>query len=324
MFKLSKYDFHVQVLIAIVVLLLLWIPAFVHIEPFAFTEFTIFGWCFGWLKNVPFLGVALSFVFLVADLLLLYKTLVNNHIQSANTFFPEIVFLIFSSGVSYGQFSSETVAMLLILLSLQPLFNMGEEENDHFIFSSSLLIGLAALFDPVLVICCLLPISAIVVFGTLSVRKILLSLLGFIFCWIWVFAVCFLTDSIEPFWHALRQQATFGIAAIQFPTNWMSWSLLAIKIAVMIPVVFFVLTLVQKDLVINRRRMVVTFIYFILLILCFLMVKSSVLHAYLLFLPETILIIYLYEHLPRVKMVGFCVFLIFLLQLIGQWMPLFI
>lgn len=324
MFKISKVDFHSQILISIVAFLLLWIPALINVSPFVFIPYSLFGFCFGWIQYFPIGGVLLTIILLILGVLILYKTLVDKHLQSSNTFYPEIILLIFASGVSFGQLTPETVSMFFLILALQPLYNIGEETfNDNAIFLSSLLFGIAILFHPVLWICCLVPIIAIVIFTSLSVRKLALSLLGTIYPWICYFAVLFLTDSLAPAFSVLKQQASLSFLGFEFPLHWLSLSFLILELVMMIPIVIIVVSHSQKDLVINRRRIIITMVLYFLLIICELSMNNYGAHALLLHLPETILIIYLYEHLRKVKMVGIGILILFLLQMTGRWMLLF-
>lgn len=324
MIKLSKADFHIQVLVAIIAMVILWIPLFIHIKPITFYPHSFFEECFGWIQTIPFMGIILTLSVMVSSLIILYKILVNNHLQSANTFFPEIIFIVLMSDIFTVQFSAEIISGFLLLLALQPLFNFKEEKSgDHSIFLSSFLIGIATLFQPSLWLCFLLPLMTISIFETLTFRKIMLSLLGFILIWIWFFSIAFLTDSLNTSWQIVVDQASFSMQQFYFTTNIWSWSVMILEIVLFFPIIIIELQHSKKDLVISRRRIYVVVSLLILLMSCLLTTQNISLHQSLLCLPATILISYLYEYLTKVKMVGFCIFLLFLINFIGRWLAIF-
>lgn len=322
--QLSKTDIKIQTLILIIILLLLWIPAFIHISPFQTSNNIFFEWCFGWIKKAPFLGALLAFLLIFFNLFYLSKLLTDKHLKSVNTIYPAIIYLILMSNVSTFQLTPELIACTLLLLSLPPLFSMEEAApNDNFIIKLSVIIGVAILFYPSIWICLLLPIFAISIFINLSVRKIFLSLLGTSFVWIWVLSVAFFTDSLSDFWIHVKPNIDFSLHQFYVSINWLTISAFVMKACVVIPVIFIVLRHSQNDLVINRRRMITTVIFLFLLVIGFFNANDIVLHANLLVLPETIIITYLYEHSKKVKLVGFILFVIFSIHLIDRWSLIF-
>lgn len=323
-FSLYKAGFHTQILVVLIALVLLWTPSFIHIASFESQDFSFFNWVFKWIHLAPFTGVIISMLTIVLSTFILNKTLTDNHIQSSSTIYAAIIFLVFLSNISTIQLSNELISCFFLILSLHSLYAIGEEDfNDHSIFLSSFLVGVAILFYPAIWVCFLLPILAVSVFGTLSIRKILLSLLGTILIWIWVFSIVFFTDSINIFLAFLQDNIQFGFFQFHLPTDWLTFSSWIVKTSLAFPLIIIIFIRSQSDVVMNRRRILVTIFLFGLLLISALCAKDIILHDNLLMIPETIMITYLYEHSKKVKVVGFCIFLIFLLNLLNRWMIVF-
>lgn len=327
MFRLSKLSFHSQILLTIIIVICLWIPAFIQIQPFTSPDGSIFNFFFWWISKVPFIGVIINFsVFIIASIYL-YKILTSSHLQTPSSFVPELILLIFISNISNMQLNSITISGLFLLFSISALFKIKDGNNDGYIFFSSFLIGIATIFNPAIWLCMFLPIIAILIFETISIRKILLSILGFLLIWLWAVAIAFILDTHDLFIEFIKGSIYF--TKFQFPLldSWHSWSLFILETVLIIPIIFLLFVRSHSDVIVNRRRIFITIIFFVLLFFsCFFTSINMIQQRQLLFIPEIILIAYLYEQFKNNKLIysaGVILFLIFVLNLYERWIILF-
>lgn len=328
MFRLSKINFHAQILLTIIVVILFWIPAFVKIPPFVSNEGSIFNFLFEWISKVPLIGVILNLLFAIIASFYLYNILTSSNLQTSSSFVPEMLLLVFLSNISNMQLNAITISGFFLLLAINSLFKINEGKNiDNYIFISSFLIGIATIFNPPIWITVLLPTISILILANISLRKITLSLLGFALIWIWSIAIAFILDDFNSFTQYVIDSILYSTFHLPLPNTWHSWGLLILEIVLIAPLLIILFARSQRDVIINRRRILITIIFFgILFYSCFFTSYNITLQKQLLFIPEVILISYLYEHFRNSKMIyiaDFLLFFIFLLNLYERWMILF-
>jgi hypothetical protein len=143
--------------------------------------------------------LAIFLIFLQANILTRFIN--NNHLMSRTNYLPALAyFLITSLLPGFNQLSSQLiVATLLLLIFMQIFRTYGRESQFGPIFSSGVLLGLAALlYFPSLVFFFWL-LVALAVLRPFRPNEWLLAVLGVLTPYYFLFAYFFLTDQIDQF-----------------------------------------------------------------------------------------------------------------------------
>jgi len=137
-------------------------------------------------------------------LILLFSFILFNFIVKGKLAFSEkdfgILFYVLLSGVFFVSFLdlNKITANVILMFALNQLYNLGDKEVNKIkkLFNNGFLIGIATIFFPLTILFIILSFIAIFVFNKISLRTLLIPVIGFILPFFLVFVLKDLFDIV--------------------------------------------------------------------------------------------------------------------------------
>lgn len=157
-------------------------------------------------------------------------------------------------------------AGLFVILAYGRILNTyGVADPTKDVFSAAFLIALASLFHFAAIFLVLLLILSFIIFGTFSLRIILVSVAGIFAVYLYLFVYYFLTDSLEG-QYCLYVNWLGTIPAFRINYHWLQLINWAVQALLFLSAVFYLLTNIN-EWNISIRKMILLNLWFV--ILCF-------------------------------------------------------
>jgi hypothetical protein len=216
--KIFKSDYIFQLIFLIIVSIIIWIKPFFAVDvsytPLNAPLYDLFKNLF---NDAHFFKIILSFVLLLLQSLIFKKTLTSNDLTPKNSLLSAFLYILMMS--SFGDFQSMQPLIFsnfFIILSLQIMFTTySKQESYEQIFIATFLISLGSMFYFPLCFFIIFIWLIFLIFSLLKWREWVISILGFITTYLFLFSFYFLTDDIEDKLNSYR--IFFTETAFQIP-----------------------------------------------------------------------------------------------------------
>jgi hypothetical protein len=257
----SKSGTFIQFAIYTVLLLLLWIPAFVNpvlpvITP---ADGPLYSLIVSWIAVNASLTVSLALLFVVIQSLILFYVFQANGFFGRSNFLPAIIVLLsYSWNVDYQTMHALLPAIVLIILAVHSVIAMyGQQAAYRQVFTAGFSLGIAALFYIPLVY--LLPLIwlTLITYRIFSWREYVISVIGFSLPLLYYFSWLFWNDTLIEGINQLATSVTnFTLPArlSLIDTIWLSAS-----VFILVVTMIAVLNIMNDKIISIRRRSWVLF-----------------------------------------------------------------
>ena len=295
--RLYKSAAFIQNLILILVGLLLWFPRFwggSATPPPEYSEQPLFQLCFGMLQSFPYISMSIALLFLLVGAFFTQQSLNFDRLRISGHNFPLLLFVALSATPHVALFSPVILTALMLATALLFLFRIPETaQNDHLIFFTACLFGIAAIFYlPALFL--MLLFMAIYSLGNFPSKKSWVAVLGFLFPVIWMAAGLYLSSNLLPLIEQWQEQ--FFALSMPYPIHDMrAFVILSLLILVYILIIFRILSKLAERTAIIRRRIKISCYLALLLLLSAVFSYNFYEHLSLLSVPMVVLISYYYN-----------------------------
>lgn len=320
--RIFKSDYIFQFIFFIITALIIWGKAFFSVDytyaPLNAPLYEIIHWM---LADKFILKIILSFGLLIFQALVLKHTLSSNDLSPKNSLLPAFLYVVLMS--SFGNFQNIQpllFANLFIILALQTLFKAySKAESYEQIFNAAFMISIASLFYFPVIIFMFFIWLVLLVFSILKWREWLISLLGFITPYLFVFSYYFLTDSLPikfggylKFFENINfQQPHLQLSHIIF--------LSILALIFMLSLIYTSLRLGERS-IFYRKKIIVLIVFSILSAVSFIYAKDFfVFQLCLLFIPFSF---FFANYVAQIKKI--MVSEIFLLIVFGSWLCIYL
>ncbi|MCL2510824.1 MAG: hypothetical protein FWF09_02100 [Bacteroidales bacterium] len=294
--RLYKSASFIQNLVLIVVATVLWVPRFHGIQDVApeYAQQPLFQFCFGFLQHLPYISVGVALLLLLFAAFFARVSLYFDRLRFSGHNFPILLFVLFSATPHVTFFSPIVLTALMLSMALLFAFRIPEtSDNDHFIFFTACMFGIAAIFYLPTVLLLLLFLG-IYFLGNFPSKKIWVAVLGFLFPVIWMVAGLYLSSNLS----LLIDQWTGHLFGLSLPypiLDIRSFVVLSLLVIVYILIIFRILSRYSERTAIIRRRITISCYLALLLLLSAVFSYNFYEHLSLLSVPMVALISYYYN-----------------------------
>ena len=303
--RLYKSAAFAQNLLLIVVAAALWLPRFYAPQAVS-TDYQqpLFQFCFGFLQQLPYISMGIALLLLLFGAFFAQLSLNFDRLRISGHNFPLLLFVVLSATPHIAFFSPVILTALMLAMALLFVFRIPEtSQNDHLIFFTACLFGIAAIFylPAVLLLLLFLGISFL---GNFPSKKILVALLGFLFPVIWMVAGLYLSSNLS----LLIDQWTGHIFGLSLPypiLDIRSFVVLSLLVIVYILIIFRILSKYSERTAIIRRRITISCYLALLLLLSAVFSYNFYEHLSLLSVPMVALIAYYYNEDAEAKWIDY-------------------
>ena len=259
----SKSGTFIQFAIYTVLLLILWIPAFVNpvLPVITQADGPVYSLMITWLSGNTSLTVSVALLFVVIQSLILFYVFQANGFFGRSNFLPAIIVLLsYSWNVDYQTMHALLPATLLIILAVHSVIAMyGQQAAYRQVFTAGFSLGIASLFYIPLVY--LLPLIwlTLITYRIFSWREYVISVIGFSLPLIYYFSWLFWNDILIDGINQLAKAVTNFVLPARLSminTLWLSSS-----VFVLVVTMIAVLSVMNDKIISIRRRSWVLFNY---------------------------------------------------------------
>ncbi|MDD3725194.1 MAG: hypothetical protein PHV83_06690 [Bacteroidales bacterium] len=199
--KTFKKNYHLQLLLLIIVPLLLWIPIFTNPPKMISSDFDmpIYQTIYNLLSLYPLLSSIIAFFLIYLQAILLNSIFSYNQLSSKTSFFPAFIYLlILSSDKNIMTLNPIIISNTFVIIALYFIFkSYDKRDGADEIFNSALLISLSSLtYSPSIFFILWIWLSFIA-YKNYKWRLWIISLLGLITPYILLGAYYFIIDKLE-------------------------------------------------------------------------------------------------------------------------------
>lgn len=237
---ISKSGTFIQFTIFIVLMLILWIPAFVNPHPsvLSSSDGPLYVLMINLLESTPSLPVAFALLIIVIHALVLFFVYQSNGLFGRSNFLPAIIVLLsYSWNVDYMTMHALLPAGIFCIIALNSIMQMySKPAAFHQVFTAAFSLGLASLFYIPMVYFLLLIWFTLITYRVSSWREYAVSFIAFSLPLIYYISWLFWIDNLLP---GLNQWA-HSLLILTLParlsilnTVWISLSALIMLIGMM-------------------------------------------------------------------------------------------
>lgn len=258
---ISKSGTFIQFTIFLLILLVLWAPAFVHPLPPVQTPadgplYTILA---AWLQPFPLLAVGLALILVVLQSFFIFYMYQANGFFGRSNFLPAIIILLaYSWNNSFLTIHAVLPAYLFIIIALNTIMRTyGKLAAYQQIFIAAFTIAIAALFYIPLAYLLLLIWFSLMSFRISTWREYAVSITGYILPFIYYISWLFWNDNLDKGLEQLGGSLVNLILPPRISTVSTIW--LSVSAFILIITMFSVLNLMNDKLISLRRKSWVLF-----------------------------------------------------------------
>jgi hypothetical protein len=305
-----KKPFNSQLFIFILFILLLWVDVMIYpLEPASlsfqtplYTGLTIL------LQKIPVrLNVALTFLLIVAQAVIINSSLINHKIIGRNTLLPFLIYVVLMSySPAVQTVHPVLIANLFLLLALNLNLSIYlKTEPYKEIFNCTFFISLASLFYLPSLIYLILVWASLLIYRISSLREWIITISGLLAPYLFIAFYYYWTDSFGIFIQDyIGTMFRFHPLHIVFtkPLLGESYFVLGAVLTILLITGFIKISLetTEKVITVRKRMNVIIFWVFITLISFFWASDHLLVHACLLAIPASILITYFFSGIRRI------------------------
>ncbi len=301
--------------------LILWIPSF--LVPFNGGEIgLIWSNLLFKFSNTVVLSL-FSFILVLVTSVILNKFAIDNGFSGNLGTLVLLFYIVFSSLFNTGHYlGSFMIVNLMLIFVWSNLMRLPYIKNaEPVIFNASFLIGVTSFFYPALVLLFLLVWISIIVHRILSWRTIVITLLGvllpYFFMFSWFFSQGTLLNELELFSDSIN--VSIGLI---LPGDSIEFILLVVFLfTIVISILGVSGKLNEKS--INLRRNLIISIFWFILVLGILLLTGISTKALLLVIPGTIITAHWFSNVKKTKIYNYLIIFMLLLVFVSNYLTLF-
>jgi len=275
-----------QFAIFAVILVLTWLPAFVHPVMPAISQFDgpLYSHLVITIGRFPILSVSVALALVIIQAFILFYVFQANGFFKRTNFLPAIIILLaYSWNIHYQTLHAMLPAGIMLIISLNAIMKMyGRQAAFHQVFTAAFSTGIAALFYIPLAYLLVMIWLSLITYRVSSWRDYAVSLVGFTVPVIYYFSWLFLNDE----WPEGLRRLADSLYNLSWPakltvldTVWLS-----VSTFVMIVTMGAVLNAMNDKLISLRRRSWVLFNFSVTVVIMMLWVGWPILEANYLFI----------------------------------------
>jgi len=304
--RIFKYHPNVQLAVLFLTAAVLWLPAFIKGYPMYEPIELSFGYNFLYrnLFDASLLSTIIAFVLLLGEAVLLNATLADFKIIPKNSYFTAFFYVLMMSFTpAMLTLHPLLIVNALTILLLLMLFKIKtKEESYKEIFLCGLITGICSLFYFKSAGLIIIVWIFLLVFHSFSWRELLISIMGLVTVFLYLFAYFLLTDQLS----AVFTQFQHVFSVINFGRSPWTYSVYEYLTTAIIAVLFLVssvkMFLITREKVIYVRKIFnVIFWLFVLNTLSMLFLVNNFIYEFsYMLLPLSILVSYYYLNLKKI------------------------
>ncbi len=200
--KIFKKNYHIQILLFLVLPLIIWVPALINPPELVVSKYdmSIYQIIHHYLQDLMAVSTVIALVLVYIQGLVINSILSHNQLFSKTSFLPGLIYiLLLSSNYSSMTLSSFLIANTFTLISILFIFKSYDKRDGvDEVFNSSLFIALASLtFSPSLIFILWIWLS-LLSYKSYKWRLWIISILGLITPFILLGALYFIMDMFVP------------------------------------------------------------------------------------------------------------------------------
>jgi hypothetical protein len=280
---------------------------------------SLFDFCFGFLRQFPYISAGIALLLLLFGAFFTQQSLNFDRLRISGHNFPILLFVVLSATPHVAFFSPVILTALTLAIALLFVFRIPETaQNDHFIFFTACLFGIAAIFylPALLLMALFLPVYFL---GNFSFKKIGVAGLGFLFPVIWMVAGLYLSSNLSPLMAQWKQN--FSVLP-QHTLEMRSLVVLLLSVVVYILIIFRILSKFSERTAIIRRRITISCYLALLLLLSAYFSYDIYEHLALLSVPMVALISYYYNEDAQASWIDYVLIICFIAFAVHPFLPL--
>lgn len=294
MLKIFKINNPIIYILIIIVLVSMWMPKIMNPAVFQYdlsnvNPLSVFYNFYSFIKNYYWLEITLSLILILIQAFSLNQIIKDKDISPQNSYIPVFLYVLFVS--SFGDLlvlNPVLIANTVILVSLNKIFNFYENENILTVFNVATFISIASIFYFPFALMLFLILISIGVYRLLHWRIFVVSIMGFLLPYVFLFCYYFWFEQVELFVKYFIQfdiTFTFEIISLQKEFLYVSMFLLLLVIVS----IFKILLEQQEKKIKIRKRYVILIWMFLLSIGSLFISKHSSYSKYIVFsIPVTV------------------------------------
>lgn len=273
------------------------------------------------LSNHTVLKIILSFTLLILQALLLKRILSTNDLTPKNSLLPAFLYILLMSSFSnFQNIQPLLFANFFLIIALQNILAAySNPESYEQIFIASLMISLGSFFYFPVIFFTLFIFLVFLIFSILKWREWIISLLGFLIPYLFLFSYYFLTDIIENKLHSyILFFKNIGFLHPKFTASiYIYFSLLSIYF---ILAFFSTYSRLSERSIFYRKKIIVLIMFIIIsLVSIFFSKEFFMFHLCLLFIPFSF---FIPNYMLQIK--KFIISEIMYLLLFGTWVYIYL
>lgn len=255
--RFFKSSFYSQYIVLFIIAAALWLRAF--ISPCPQLDFAVqslmsgipesFGGGHDWV--FPLIG----FIILIASALLLNLSLIRHELIPKNSMLGAFIYiLLMSQSPAAIGLNPVLFASLFLIPAFDRILNtFGQADPTKDVFSASFLLAMASLFYLPSIVFFLILLFSFVVFGTFSIRIILVAFSGLVAVYLYVGLFYFLSDQIEV---RLADYMNYFIhlPAFKLPNTFHQYIIWGMHLVIFVVSVFYIFTHINEWVISVRRK----------------------------------------------------------------------
>jgi len=321
--RLYKSAAFIQNVVLVLAGVALWLPRFYEFAAMPTGEQQpLFEFCFGVLRHVPaYVSMGIALLLLLLGAFLEQQSLNFDRLRISGHNFPMLLFVVLSATPYVAFFSPVVLTALMLAATLLFVFRIPEtDQNDHLVFFTACLLGIATLFYPPALF--LMAIFGVIYFsGNFPFKKMGVALLGFLFPVIWMVAGLYLSSNLAPLVAQWTQYfLVFTLPLPPFDIG--ALVVLSLVMMVYILIIFRVLSKFSERTAIIRRRITISCYFVLLLFLGAFFSYNFYEHLALLSVPMVALISYYYNEDAEAQWIDYVLLGCFVALVVSSFLPL--
>lgn len=282
MIKFFSTGFFSRYLWLILLLIVCWLPGFVHPDNYLASPDAHFTPFQSILKLFPLAGMLINFIIYLFSIFLLNAISIEHNISGKINTLPIFAYLLFTASIkAYFSANPYLLISLLLLVMIRYLFGLHQRESSYKnAFDAGFYLGMASLLYPPLVYLILLIWLSIMLHRVNSLRAYATSLIGLLSPFVFLFTWFYLNNQFQS---GLTGLVSDILPTLVFKIELPIHEIVAVCLLIIIGIVFSFKTLsTLGEKSINLRRNLAVLVLFFYLQLALLIAFNQNIQAYML------------------------------------------
>lgn len=267
MLRIIKLKSPIVFILILITLFSMWMPKILYPSLIKYdiskvNPLSIFYNLYSFIKDYYWLEIFLSTVLILVQAIALNQIIKDKDISPQNNYVPVFLYvLLISSFNDLLTLSPVLIANTMILISINKIFNFYENENILTVFNVAIFISIASIFYFPFVLMLFLILISIWVYRLLHWRIFIVSIMGFLLPYVFLFCYYFWFDQVELYIKYFLQYditLTFNILSLQKEFLYVSILLL---LFVFVSIIKILLEQKEKKIKIRKRYLILIWMF---------------------------------------------------------------